>query len=73
VPGTFKAQRLIGLTGEAQAEPARQLLKARKVKAGEVLAVDLTGIALPLPPATQPSINDIPNGIQLPGKTETKP
>ena len=71
MPGGFEAAAMTGLTAEAQPEPGRQLLKARKVKSGDVLAVNLTHIAVAPPPATQPSINDLPNGIHLPAKTES--
>lgn len=77
MPETVKVEHTAGIAANAasgtHALEGRQLLKAKSVKAGQVITVDLSNIALAPQPTTAPSINDLPNGIHAPTHSESKP
>jgi hypothetical protein len=81
VPGDAKIDSHTGLdigkAGGTNGEAARQLLKAKTVKAGTVLTVDLSAVKVPPPPTTQATeppdqTTDLHLPRPSPSKTESK-
>jgi len=70
VPGEWTVEKTEGLEGASaggtHATGKSQLLKAKVVKAGELLSVEFSGIKPPPPPATKPAEADHTTDLHLP-------